>query len=283
MTQTLQRTALVYDFDGTLARGNVQEHSFIPRMKLSKEAFWAAVAERTRAHDADPILTYMGYMLEMARKNGERVTRERLAEHGRETPLFQGLDDWFDRMNAYGAERGLALEHYIVSSGNQEIIEGSPIAHRFEAIYASRFIFDEGGEAVWPGVAIDYTTKTQFLFRINKGIRNTWDAQAINRWVPMEERPLPFERMIFVGDGDTDIPAMKMVRQQGGHSIAVFDPERWVESESQDRIHRLIAEDRVHFVAPADYREGSQLSVLVKGILGRVARDAGYRRGDGGR
>lgn len=279
MVDSLARTAVVYDFDGTLASGNVQEHSFIPKMRLSKEDFWKEVKRLAREHDADEILTYMWHMIETARANGEEVTVSALEEHGRETPLFRGLDTWFDRIDTYGRERGLEIEHFIISSGIREMIRGSPIAGRFKEIYASKFIYDDKGEAVWPGVAIDYTTKTQFLFRINKGIPTTWDHTAINRWMPMDERPVPFSRMVFLGDGDTDIPAMKMVRHQGGHSIAVFDPDKWEESASQDKIHRLIAEDRVHFVAPADYSEGSQLSVIVKGILGRVARDAGYRGG----
>jgi hypothetical protein len=152
------------------------------------------------------------------------------------------------------------------------MISGCALAGRFKRIYASRFIYDAEGQAVWPGVAINYTTKTQFLFRINKGIDNSWDNTGVNRWIPMHERPVPFQRMIFVGDGETDIPAMKMVRQQGGCSIAVFDPQKF--GSLQEHVSRLIAEDRVSFVAPADYRDGSQLDVTVKGILGRFATEA---------
>ena len=165
----------------------------------------------------------------------------------------------------------LGLEHYIVSSGNLELIQGSAIAERFCRVYASQFIFNEDGEAIWPGLAINYTNKTQFLFRINKGVDNNWDNEAVNRWVPMHKRPVPFERMIFFGDGDTDIPSMKMVRHQGGHSIAVFDPADFDANRSQEKIYKLIAEDRVHFVAPADYSAGSQLDVITRGILSRIA------------
>ncbi len=272
-----KRAALVYDFDGTLAKGNVQEHSFIPEMGVEKREFWAEVKRLAREHDADEILAYMWHMLSLAEQQQVPITRALLEKHGRETPLFRGLDDWFDRINAFAAARGLALEHYIVSSGNHELICGSPVVENFNAVYASKFIYGEDDVAVWPGVAINYTTKTQFLFRINKGIDNTWDNDKINRWIPMDERPVPFSRMIFLGDGDTDIPAMKMVRHQGGHSIAVFDPDEWGTERSQEKIYHLIAEDRVHFVAPADYSEGSQLAVTVRGILGRIAREAGYR------
>lgn len=274
------RTALVYDFDGTLARGNIQEHSFLPELGLDKETFWREVGALKQRHDADQILVYMLCMLQHARAKGVPMTRERLRRHGLTTPLFKGLQGenaWFGRVNGYAAERGLALEHYVISSGNHEIIAGCPIYDQFTKIFASSFIYDERGEAMWPGVAINYTTKTQFLFRINKGVDNNWDNDAVNRWLPMHERPVPFSRMLFLGDGDTDIPSMKMVRHQGGYSIAVFDPDEWGEGKSQDKLYRLIAEDRAHFVAPADYTEGSQLDVVVKGILGRFARDVGYR------
>jgi len=272
----LPTAAIIYDFDGTLARGNVQEHSFLPALRIDTARFWDDVQATARLHDADGILVYMWRMLEAARAVGVPITRDALRDHGADIPLFEGVLQWFERMTQYAAQRQLRLEHYVVSSGNDEIIRGCPISDRFREIYASRFIYDADGRAVWPGLAINYTTKTQFLFRINKGISNSWDNAAVNRWIPLAERPVPFERMIFIGDGDTDIPSMKMVRHQHGQAIAVYDPERWSEPDSRAKLHKLIAEDRANFVAPADYREGSQLDVIVKGILGRYARVAGY-------
>jgi hypothetical protein len=274
------RAAIVYDFDGTLARGNIQEHTFLPELGVDKDVFWAEVGRLKREHDADQILVYMWWMLQQARAKGVTVSKEMLRKHGSATPLYDGLDgatSWFDRINAYAAAHGQALEHYIVSSGNREIIEGCSIYGRFTRVFASQFIYDDAGAAVWPGVAINYTTKTQFLFRINKGVTSSWDDAAVNRWQPMNERPVPFTRMIFIGDGDTDIPSMKMVRHQGGYSIAVYDEADWPQQRSKEKLHRLIAEDRAHFVAPANYSDGSQLDVIVRGILGRFAIDAGYR------
>ncbi|HYR84747.1 MAG TPA: HAD family hydrolase [Terriglobia bacterium] len=272
------RVAIVYDFDGTLARGNMQEHSFLPELGVNSKTFWNDVKAAARKNDADEVLVYMWHMLELAKEKGIRITKKALTNHGKEIPLFAGVDDWFRRIDKFATERTLSIEHYVVSSGNHEIIAGSKIFRLFKNVYASRFIFGKAGEAVWPAVAINYTTKTQFLFRINKGIENSWDNEQINRWVPMNERPVPFSRMIFIGDGDTDIPSMKMVRFQGGHSIAVFDPESF--QQSPKKVYRLIAEDRVHFVAPADYSDGSQLDVTIKGILARMARDVGYRGPD---
>jgi len=273
------RTAIVYDFDGTLAPGNIQEHSLIPEhLKTTKKEFWDQVYAEKTAHDADEILVYLHLMLRQAEKLGAPLTRALLADHGAKTPLFAGVQEWFDRIDQHAAERGLALEHYVVSSGNEEMILGTSIASKFEKVYASRYRYDEQGRAEWPAISINYTSKTQYLFRINKGVDNSWEHEPVNRWIPPRERPIPFSRIIYLGDGDTDIPSMKMVRHQQGHSVAVFDPDRWARRELQDKVYNLIAEDRAHFVVPADYTDGSQLDITIKGILGRIARDeAGYR------
>ncbi len=269
------RTAIVYDFDGTLARGNLQERSFIPDIGMSHDAFWREVKHLARAENADEILVYMHQMVQRARAAGRAVTREQLRAHGAEPDFFDGLEDWFDRIDSFGRDLGMDIDHYVISSGIYEMIEGCALFGRFRQVFASRFLYDRNGEAVWPSVAINYTTKTQFLFRINKGIESVWDTEAINKWASEDRRPMPFERMIFIGDGDTDIPSMKMVTSQGGCAIAVLDPYRWNDPLGVGKIHKLIAEDRVNFVAPADYLPGGQLDVIVKGALGRIALRAG--------
>lgn len=279
------RTALVYDFDGTLAPGNIQEHSLLPDyLRIRPEEFWRRVGVEKIEADADQILTFLRHLLLRASEVGAPITREILKEHGRKTPLFDGVEHWFDRIDEHAKERGLSLEHYVISSGNEEMIEGTSIFPKFRRVFASRYFYDAEGVARWPAVSINYTTKTQYLFRINKGIDNHWNNEAVNRWQPTEERPMPFSRIIYLGDGDTDIPSMKMVRHQGGYSIAVFDPVRWARRELQDKVYNLISEDRANFVVPADYSDGSQLDITVKGILGRIARDdAGYRESTRGR
>ena len=269
MSDTLVEAAMIYDFDGTLARGNLQELSFIPKMQISCEEFWEEVKRRAKAEDADEILVYMHLMLEKAREFGEDVSRQMLQEHGRNAPLFKGLEDeqWFKRINNFAAQQGLELKHYIISSGIEEMIRGCSIQGAFHKIYASKYIY-EADKAAWPGVAINYTTKTQYLFRINKGIENHWDRNALNKYMPEASRPVPFSRMIFLGDGETDIPAMKMMTHQGGHSVAVYDEKR--EAKDLDTIHSLISDGRVNFVAPGDYEEKSQLDIIIKGILGRI-------------
>ena len=275
---TLPRTALVYDFDGTLAAGNLQERSFIPDIGMSREDFWTEVMSRARQHDADSILVYMQLMIEKAGAAGKSVTRSLLQRHGQQANLFPGLADlsWFDTVNKHARACGLGLEHYIVSSGIDEMIDGCAIRSAFKRVFASKFIYDDEGVAVWPGVAINFTTKTQYLFRINKGIETHWENTRINAFVPDDERPISFDRMIFIGDGDTDIPAMKMLTYQGGHAIAVYDPNR--SDHDLSKIHTLISDGRVEFVAPADYSEKSQIEIIVKGLLGRIGRKYARRR-----
>jgi hypothetical protein len=275
VTATL-RTAIVYDFDGTLAPRNLPEHTFLPALGIAEpETFWADVKEEARLADGCEILAYMHCMLEVAKTAGVGVTRELLQDHGSSVPLFAGVEGWFAEIDAYGREKGLAIEHYVISSGILEFIEGCRIYPRFKKVFASAYAYDGAGRAKWPANAINYTNKTQFLFRINKGIDNVWDNSAINAWQPKRDRPIPFSRMVFLGDGDTDVPSMKMVRQKGGQAVAVFDPELFEQRKSQGRLERLIAEDRVDYVAAADYTSDSLLRVVVCGILGRMALRAG--------
>ena len=267
----MRRAALIYDFDGTLARGNMQEHSFIPAVDMTKKDFWDEVKACSKKEDADEILVYMRLMVEKANQKCLKITREDLRKHGGKIPLFKGLKDksWFDRINCHAATNGLKLEHYIISSGLEEMIRGCSISQVFHHVFASKFIYEDDIPK-WPGAAINYTTKTQYLFRINKGIDNQWHNETINQYMAENERPVSFERMIFVGDGLTDIPAMKMMTLHGGCAIAVYDPKR--SGRDLDKIHQLIADNRVDFVAPADYSENSQMEIIVKGILSRMAR-----------
>jgi len=273
------RTALIYDFDGTLARGNMQEVSFIPSVGMGIGDFWEEAERLTKDADGDGILMYMQLMLHHARLNDAPITRALLRDHGQDVKLFDGLKSdltgqgWFDRINAVGAKYGLAIEHYIISAGLEEMIDGCPIRDEFRHVFASKFVYDKDGVAIWPAVGVNYTTKTQYLFRINKGVLNHWEHERINRFIADDDRPVPFDRMIFLGDGDTDVPTMKMMHTKGGFSVAVYDPRN--SERDQKKIYGLISEDRVNFVAAADYREGSALDLIVKGLIGRIAINSG--------
>ena len=284
MTQTPLKTAIIYDFDGTLARGNMQEVTFIPSVGMGVGDFWGEADRLTKSADGDNILMYMQLMLARARELGHAITKKLLKEHGEDVKLFDGLRSdltgtgWFERIDAIGARYGLEIEHYIISAGLEEMIDGCPIRDAFHHVFASKFAYDENGVAIWPAVGVNYTTKTQYLFRINKGVLNHWDHERINKFVPDDDRAIPFERMIFLGDGDTDLPTMKMMHTKGGFSIAVYDPRN--SEKDQKKIYGLISEDRVNFVAAADYREGQPLDLIVKGLIGRIAINAGRMPAD---
>lgn len=266
--------AVVYDFDGTLAPGNVQENQFIPDVGMTKEEFWSEVNQATRQHQADGILMYMRLMLRKANAAQKPIRRQDFEALAAGIQLYQGVGDWFDRINRYGRERGVRLQHYIVSSGNAEIIEKTSIAAKFECIYASRFFYDENDVADWPALAINYTTKTQFLFRINKGAHDLSDSSQINEYVAMAERPVPFGNMVYVGDGETDVPCFRLVKEQGGLSIAVYKPRT---KGAKDAAMQFVTDGRVQSIAPADYRDSKTLDIIVKARIDLLAAQAKER------
>ena len=268
--------ALIYDFDGTLSAGNMQEYDFIPAVGKSNHDFWWESSQLARDCDADPILTYMARMIAEARASNVPITRERFREFGRSVKLFPGVEEWFARINRYGDERGLKIVHYINSSGIREMIEGTSIAGEFRKIYACSFLYDDAGEAYWPGVAINYTNKTQFIFKINKGVEAVWDGKAVNEYIPENRRTVPFRRMIYFGDGTTDIPCMRLVKSSGGYSIAVYNPLE--EQAQRPAAEKLLGENRVDFVTPADYSEGHVLDRIVHTIIDKIAAEVELSR-----
>lgn len=270
------KIAIAYDFDGTLAPGNMQEHSFIPKLGIDKSAFWNEANKLAEDNDADEILTYMQLMLKKANEKGIPITQKAFMEHGREINFFEGVESFFDKINNFANSMGVELDHYIISSGVRDIIYGTSIAKHFKNVFASGYIFDVNGVAVWPALAINYTTKTQYLFRINKGINNSYDNNLINKFVEYDKRPVPFSNMIYIGDGETDVPAMKMIKYQRGTAIAVYNPEnkKWEGRPSPKQIcEKLIADNRADFIAPAEYTEESKLNLLLQTIMRRIVEE----------
>ena len=267
MTRT-PAIAIAYDFDGTLSPGSMQEHSFIPEIGEAKEAFWARVNGEAARLGADNILVYMHEMVKAARRESVRFRRDDIARHGRDIALFPGVQDWFDRMNAHGAAQGVSVEHYIISSGLKEMIEATAIGDRFEAIFASEFKYDPNDVPEWAAAAVNYTNKTQFLFRINKGALDLSDHDQVNRYVPEDARPVPFRNMIYVGDGDTDVPCMRTVKEQGGVSIAVHPPG---DAALEKKARALKSEKRVHAVFASDYSHDAPLDAFVRAAIDKMA------------
>ena len=267
--------ALVYDFDGTLSPGNMQEFGFIQTIGKTPEAFWRMSDNIAIGQDASNVLAYMKLMFDEARKAGIRLSRDEFRKFGKHIRLFEGVREWFAAVNAYGAAKGVTIEHYINSSGLKEIIEGSPIAHEFKHIFAGTFIYNEDGEAEWPGIAVDFTAKTQFLFKISKGIFSSRDNKRVNDSIADDQKRIPFPHMIYFGDGQTDVPCMKIVNMFGGNSVAVYNPHDEVGREVAAKLKR---QGRVNFVTPATYTKDSRTFKVVCAIIDKIKAECDLKR-----
>lgn len=259
--------ALIYDFDGTLSPGNMQEFGFIQAIGQTPAEFWTKSDGIAKGQDASNILAYMKLMIDEARRNGISLTRDGFKKYGADIKLYEGVRDWFRNIDEYGKAHGVIIEHYINSSGLTEIIEGSPIAGEFKHIFAGSFIYDEKGEAEWPGIAVDYTGKTQYLYKISKGIFSARDSKLVNESWADDQKRIPFEQMIYFGDGETDIPSMKLVKSSGGNAIAVFDPAR---ARQKENARKLLRQGRVNFITPASYTRDSRTFRLVCAIIDSI-------------
>ena len=273
--------AIAYDFDGTLAPGNMQERDFIPQIGMTRQTFWDEVKQQCKEHAADNILIYMMLMLDKANAAQVEVRERNFKSYGKSLSFFKGvlpyaIDDdttekgWFDRIDEYGKQSGVTVQHYIVSSGIREMIAGTPIAKKFKAIFASSYYYDHHGVAHWPALALNYTSKTQYLFRINKGCLDVHKHDDINKYTPEKERPVPFSNMVYIGDGDTDIPCFRLVKDRGGSSIAVYKPRA---KGAHKKSSKLAEDGRVNFITPANYQTDSELDRIVKALIDKVASD----------
>ncbi|MDH6368085.1 MULTISPECIES: HAD family hydrolase [unclassified Breznakia] len=255
--------AFMYDFDKTLCTKDMQEYSFIPGLGMDAATFWQEVTKIAEEEGMDRIISYMYYMIHAAKAKRMPVRRLDFVEKGKNVELFAGVDTWFKRMNEVGEKLGLEIEHYIISSGLTEIIEGTSIYNEFKKIYACEFHYDENGVADWPALTVNYTNKTQFLFRINKGVLEMNEDEQLNEYLEDRNRRIPFRNMIYIGDGLTDVPCMKLVKTNGGQSIAVY--------QQKEKVVDLLQHRRVDFISPADYTEGSHMEQLCTTILEKMS------------
>ena len=261
--------ALVYDFDGTLSPRPMQDYAFLPKIGMDAAAFWKESNEIARREGADGLITYMHLLYKKAKAAGVRIDRADLVAQGKNVELFAGVEEWFDEIGSYVKLRaethGISLRHYIVSAGLTEIIEGTRIYKRFHNVFASEYWFD-AYEVPFPKRVITDTGKTQYLFRINKGIEDL--GQGINEHMDEASRPIPFANMIYFGDGDTDVPSMAVMRKNGGHAVAVYPP-----GKAKSKCVDLFKAGRCDFFASADYRSGSDLYKRTCLLLDRILAD----------
>ena len=265
--------ALMYDFDKTLCTKDMQEYSFIPNVGLTPREFWTEANSLAREKKMDGILAYMYVMLDKARSaKTVSVRRESFVALGRDLEFYPGVETWFDRIGAFGKSQGVDVRHFIISSGLREIIEGSSIYKHFTEVFACEFLYDVDRMPVWPKNVVNYTTKTQFLFRVNKGVLDLSEDAALNDYTPEDERPVPFRNMIYIADGKTDVPCMKLVRVNGGCSVAVYPKNK------KDTAAQLLRDGRADYMLPADYSEGGELETTVKTVIQRMAITDALRR-----
>ncbi len=268
--------AIVYDFDGTLSPQPMQEYTVLPELGVPAKEFWKLVNKETKSSESEAMLAYMRLLIEKAEEKKVHLGRKELAALASEIKYFSGVETWFDRINMFVKNQSnnkTKVEHYIISAGMKEILEGVSIRKFFKNIFASEYHFNHHGVAVFPKQLITDTTKTQFLFRINKGKQKL--VESINKHMPEHERPIPFSNIIYIGDGLTDVPSMTVTKQSGGHSIAVYKPGS---STGLKGCKSLLEVGRVHFIASADYSENSSLEKRMKLLLKSVISSIDYKR-----
>lgn len=261
--------ALIYDFDNTLSTRDMQEFTFIPALGMTAGEFWKTSDELAHKYEMDHILAYMFLMATKAKEKRISLSPEALKDMGRDVQFFDGVKEWFSRINAYGDKLGLEVRHYILSCGLKSMIEGCGVADEFYNVFACDYLYDDKGEPIWPSIAINYTSKTQFLYRINKGVEDVGEHTKLNMYMPRNERVVPFDQMVYIGDGLTDVPSMKLVRQRGGYAIGVY-------KKPSDASY-LVDQERVDFYLKCDYTENGEIDTAMKAILDRISAKINFQ------
>lgn len=252
--------AILYDFDSTLSSSDMQNFGFIPSLGMSPEEFWKQTQEFGKKNNIERTLAYLYMMCKLAKKKGIKMDYEWLKKQGERIQFFPGVIEWFSRINEYGKQHGVKVEHYLVSSGNKEIVEGCKIAKEFKVIYGCEFYFDPvTGEPIWPKLAINYTQKTQYFYRVAKGAIDATDDSGVNNKV--KQKRIQYSNFVYVGDGMTDIPSMIIVKNNGGKSIAVY------REGEKAKVQSLVDDGRVNYAVKADYRANSKIEKIVQLVI----------------
>ena len=257
--------AICCDFDRTLTPDDMQAQGYIQSVGYEVDKFWRESDELARQNKMDTNLAYMFKMVKEAEGNLV-FTKQALADYGARVKLYPGVADWFDRVRDYGERAGVVVEYYAISSGLREMIEGCAIASKFKKIYANSFLYNDRGVAIWPAQMVNFTNKTQFIFRISKGVLDENDP-SVNDYFPTEKLRVHFRNMVYIGDSDTYVPCMKLINSHNGHSIGVYDPE----TNDRAKVCKMMRDERIRYFAPADYTEGGELDRLICDIIDKTA------------
>lgn len=260
------KMAICYDFDKTLSPDDMQTFTLIPSFGFDKNTFWNESNALAQDNLMDKNLAWMYLLLRYSNTKRLSIKKDYFNKIGADVPLYDGVTTWFERMNKYAESKGIELEHYIISSGLKEIIEGSSIASQFKRIYASSYLYSADGVAEWPAQAVNYTNKTQFIFRIAKGFYEEY-YERVNNSMNDADLTIPYENIVYIGDSATDIPCMRLAKSKGGYSIGVYDPVK----NNRDNVYQLYNDGRISFYAPADYRARSNISKFMKQIIDEIA------------
>ena len=256
--------AIMYDFDKTLCTKDMQNYRFIPSLGIEVGEFWDYTNYVQTTEKMDSVLAYMYAAVKISKEKNIPIKRSGLEENGKSIEFFPGVVEWFKRINEFGKANNVEIEHYVISSGMKEIIDGTIISGEFKNIFACEYLYDDEGNAVWPKTAVNYTNTTQFVYRINKGVLDISNDTDLNRSMPDDSKRIPFENMIYIGDGLSDVPCMKMMKSYGGKAIAVYQ-------QLDEKVKELLRKDRVDFIYPADYSENSGLDKTVKDIIVKMS------------
>lgn len=263
---TFAKMAICYDFDKTLSPDDMQTFTLIPSFGIDSSDFWREANTLAIEKAMDKNLAWMFNLIKYSKFMGRSIHKAYFREAGADVKLYDGVLSWFERLNDYARRRGVEIEHYIISSGLKEIIEGNPIAPYFKKIYASSYLYSADGIAEWPAQVVNYTTKTQYIYRVSKGILDESD-ERVNAVIPRSERYIPYENIVYIGDSATDIPCMKLVSSENGHAIGVYDPHL----NNTAQVEQLLREGRINYYAPADYREDKPLDTYLKSVIDEIA------------
>lgn len=261
----VRRMAICYDFDKTLSPDDMQTFTLIPSFGIDKAEFWDSSNKLAEENLMDKNLAWMFELIRYSKFRQKSLKKEYFHEIGADVKLYKGVEDWFKRTTEYAARRGIELEHYIISSGLKEIIEGSKISSAFKRIYASSYLYSTDGIAEWPAQAVNYTNKTQYIFRIAKGFMDEYD-ERVNNSMSEEQLRIPYENIVYIGDSATDIPCMRLVKSRGGYSIGVYDPEK----DNRTKVYQLYNDGRLNFYAPADYTTRGELFTYIKQVINEI-------------